>query len=209
MTRHNGHAPEPPDDLLSLANDERLQRLRRFAHARHDEGNAARWRLAFIAGAVVGAYTRGATYLIARDNRVSEDLIEMLARGARCYRDFTGRNGDGGLVFRKLSELRRVLNPRHFAVMGRLIRRYDMELSTAYQELLNAANDGLSPEAMAANVVQSESDGADAPARSWSGEVTRNTRRRGLLVSSVIRWKPGQDEITVGSSVKVREVESE
>ena len=119
----------------------RKERLHTQAVEYYRAGTSQRWRACLAAYRIVGSYQKGETSSLAYDLRISVSQVENLARAGLTYVQLRPTCQD-------LPDYRRVLTYSHFAVLGDLIRKYDIPLTEAIEQIRTAAEEGASVEQM-------------------------------------------------------------
>src|SRR4030043_457244 len=119
----------------------RKERLHPQAVEYYRAGTSQRWRACLAAYRIVGSYQKGETSSLAYDLRISVSQVENLARAGLAYVQLRPTCQD-------LPDYRRVLTYSHFAVLGDLIRKYDIPLTEAIEQIRTAAEEGASVEQM-------------------------------------------------------------
>lgn len=121
---------------------------------RYREGSTKLWATASMANMIVGNNEIGSTLSFASDLAVSVDTIEYWSRAYSTFlfllpyfketRDY--------LHFPTLHHIRRSLTISHFAIMGRLLRKYDLSPQDAIEILDTAAVERVSSRIMKATI---------------------------------------------------------
>ena len=119
----------------------RKERLHTQAVEYYRAGTSQRWRACLAAYRIVGSYQKGETSSLAYDLRISVSQVENLARAGLTYVQLRPTCQD-------LPAYRKVLTYSHFAVLGDLIRKYDIPLTEAIEQIRTAAEEGASVEQM-------------------------------------------------------------
>ena len=156
-------------------------RLRLLARQHAGAGNAARWKLAHLAGYAVGKRD-GLTAQIASDNHLGIDQIENLAGAAVTFRYFPIRNESGRLEFCRLAELKWRLSPSHWMALGQAIVKHDIPLNAAYADLLTALETGAGVRAFRAQLAALYGDRPESPHR-FAAQIHRE---RGWWVAVIV-----------------------
>ena len=131
-----------------------LATLQYRAVTAYREGEAHRWVAALVAKRIVGAYAYGATAGLANSLSVSVDRVQDLAKAGMIYCRLRPHYPD-------MPDIRRMLTVSHFASIGVLAIKYDLDNLYVYSALRTAADEGASVEAMRAATVGECSDDND------------------------------------------------
>lgn len=124
-----------------MERESRAVRLHILAVDHYRVSSSHRWVACLAAKRIVGKYIPGATLALAADLRISPEQVKALARAGDTYCEMRKH-------CKELPEYRKALSPSHFSEMGLMMRRYDIPMREAIEQIKTAAEEGISVDKM-------------------------------------------------------------
>lgn len=125
--------------------EQERQKYHRRTVVAYRKGNDYRWVACLAASRIVGRYDEGATLALANDLAVTKMQVTRLARAGVTYRRLRRYNPE-------VTGIRKALSPTHFAVMGELAIKHDLDEHYMIEQLRTAAREGASVASLRSSV---------------------------------------------------------
>jgi hypothetical protein len=163
-----------------------VDRHHKLAVLAHQRGEGSKWVTAYHSSKLVGRKTPGLTLSLARDLALSVDAVEHMAKAYVTYDILKTAERLDQIVVQSLEwpsmrKLRERLTIKHFAILGRLMFRYEFSLQQAVSYLEWAAEDGASVESMRRLILDGEGEDQSGE---WERELTLLTRKAANLLNT-------------------------